>query len=442
MLKPPPSARALAGLDACNGPAWLIDAVTSRVVAANSSGLETLGLELDPAGADLDAAMPALFRLREIARSGDTAGEHRERLVFWTRRGVSSQPCIIKSYGGPGEAPLFLVHAPPSPSNGVGKDVTANVTSPRPRDDHETLREIAQRILNGQAKNLASVTIVEPPSERPPSRDVDDDGSPTPSDAVVDNPPAIIAEESTETPDAPNQDPPLAPQFTARLAHELKTPLSAILAAAEVMKDQRLGPMNNPRYHGYSADIHDNARHALSVIDRMLQNTGSDTGAERSDFDFTDIDLNELAKTAMASFAPLADAAHLKLSTDLSEGVPVIMADAQSLRQILNNLLTNAAKFTPAGGRITIATSVSTNGPIRLEVRDTGPGMTASEIAWSLDADDPPSVAPREGGGLGLGLPLVRRLAEANGARFSIDSRPGQGTAAIVTFARNRLILI
>jgi signal transduction histidine kinase len=135
-----------------------------------------------------------------------------------------------------------------------------------------------------------------------------------------------------------------------------------------------------------------------------------------------------------------AERAGVKLSLVLGSRLPHIVADALSLRQILLNLLTNALKFTRPGGSVKVVTCCAPGGPITIEVRDTGSGRTTTEIARSLDASNPPTPGRREKGGLGLGLPLVRSLAEANGARLSIESTPGKGTSATITFARNRAI--
>jgi len=120
----------------------------------------------------------------------------------------------------------------------------------------------------------------------------------------------------------------------------------------------------------------------------------------------------------------------------------VVTADGTALKQIVLNLLTNALKFTPARGTITVSTVGSRHGAAALTIEDTGPGMTAAAIADALRATRSGAPALREGGGLGLGLPLSRALAEAMGATLSIDSAPGKGTRVTVAFPGGPLVAI
>jgi two-component sensor histidine kinase len=424
--------RLLSELAACRGPAFVIEPFSGRVQAANATGAEALGLERDGLNAALDGTMPALHRLREIARTAAPLAVCRENLVFWTPQGPLSLACNVTVTAEAAAAPLLVVQAaaprPPVPNDG-GEGPALESHDP----DAAKLREIARRIREGQ-KALA------PPRELPPDEDIvavqasAPDGSATAGGA-----PGSEASEPSSAPEAsdsigPRPAPPLAPS----LAHELRTPLAAIIAAAEIMKDERLGPVGNTRYRGYAADIHDGARHALSVIERMLG--ALDGAAERPALEFADIDLNALAQSAASQVMPLAERAGLTLTTELAPHLPSLVADATSMKQILFNLLTNALKFTASGGRIKVVTCTLPDGSIAIEVRDTGPGMSKREIARSLDAVNPPCAGPQPAGG--LGLPLARALAEANGARLSIESALGRGTAARVTFARNRLIAV
>ncbi len=307
--------------------------------------------------------------------------------------------------------------------------------APRAMDDAATLREIARRIIEGE-KALAAASGDVPVTPAPAAfavvREEDEPAAPAPP-----------IETAAKFRDVPGSVP---PDQIAQLAHELKTPLSAIAAASEVMKDERLGAIGNERYRDYAADIHTGAQHALALIERMLTR-GVEVGATTaddglSDMTFAALDLNAIAGSCLSSMQPLAGKAGIKVSADLAPSLPPLTADATSLRQILLNLLTNAVKFARPGDDVRVVTRKDAAGAIVLEVRDTGPGMTRAEIARALNSLESSGPAQRRGGGLGIGLPLVRSLVEANAGRLAIDSTPGKGTAVSVTFPRNRLIAI
>lgn len=212
------------------------------------------------------------------------------------------------------------------------------------------------------------------------------------------------------------------PGDMAKLAHELKTPLSAIAAAAEIMRDERLGPLGSERYRGYAGDIYDSARHALGVIDRLLAAARGDNTA--TELSFAQLDLNELTRGVVSTMRPLAAEAGLELDCVLAERLPHVVADRTSVRQMLLNLLTNAIKFTGRGGRVQVSTRYTLDGPVAIEVRDNGPG---------LDSEGGPK-------GLGIGLPLVEAMAGANGASMASESRPGEGTAVRITFRKDHVV--
>jgi signal transduction histidine kinase len=217
----------------------------------------------------------------------------------------------------------------------------------------------------------------------------------------------------------------------ARLAHELRTPLNAAAAYAEILKDERFGPIANPRYRDYARNIHDSVRHMLGVVDSMLG--GNPEGrAGVPEMAFTDLDVAAVVGSCLAVARPLAEVADVKLSGEIGVRLPRLIADEVSLKQILLNLLTNAIKFGRCGDRILVRVTHEIDGPVRIKVIDTGPGIdpAASDLAGGR----------RRKGGLGIGLPLTRALAEANGAALTIDSAPGRGTEVTVAFGKDRVI--
>ncbi len=228
--------------------------------------------------------------------------------------------------------------------------------------------------------------------------------------------------------------------YIQKMAHELKTPISAIVAASEVMRDEQLGPIGDERYRRYAADIYDSAKLMLAIIDRMMVQRSRE--AAPAPMDFTEIDPVELLHGTISTMLPLAESSGVRLKlVSPSRSMPKVIADASSLKQILINLITNALKFTAKGGQVVATTSYALDGPLTFEIRDTGRGMTEAQIAQALKGRLPEG-QQRDGGGLGVGLPLVTALAEANGARLDIKSLPEQGTAASIIFPKERVVLV
>lgn len=389
-------------------PAWVIDVGKVCILAANKAGASRLGLGRESI-AVLDETMPALARLRDIQRETARPNEVRERLTFWTRNGLEDLHCLVRRTDDTPHAPLLIQVVDADPAN-------APVSTPQ--DDARTLARIAAAIRTGCAERRAAAEHADNPS-------------PIPGPAGT--PPAPATDE--------NPGPNLQAVELARLAHELKTPLSAIVAAAEIMKDERFGPIANQRYGVYITDIHASARHALAVINGMLGKREVVSESSGPDLIFTEVDLEALVDGTVSTMRPIAEQAGLTLILDGEPRLPRVIADATSLKQILLNLLTNAVKFTGSGGRITVRTQHTADGSVLLNVRDTGSGISDAEIARVRDATGQPMPRVRDTDGLGLGLPLVKMLAAANGARLQIRRAPEGGTEIVVAFAKSRVVL-
>jgi len=227
--------------------------------------------------------------------------------------------------------------------------------------------------------------------------------------------------------------------YMQKMAHELKTPISAIVAASEVMRDEQLGPIGDERYRRYAADIHDSARLMLAVIDRMMEQRGRE--ATQQPLEFTEVDPVELLHATVSSMLPLAERAHIRLKlVEADNHLPKVIADAVAIKQMLLNLMTNSLKFTPEGGEIVARATYISDGSLTLEVRDSGRGMDNQHVANALNGLVAEGTE-RDGGGLGVGLPLVQALAKANGARLDLISAPNKGTTARVIFPKDRIVL-
>jgi signal transduction histidine kinase len=225
--------------------------------------------------------------------------------------------------------------------------------------------------------------------------------------------------------------------FLAKVSHEVRTPLNSILGFTELMLEERLGAIGNPRYRGYVEDIHQSGLYALSLLNDLLDISKIDAG--KIDLDFTAVDLPELVEACVNSLQPLAKRERILLRTSLGPNLPAVIADRRRLKQILLNLLSNAIKFTNAGGQVIVSARVINGGDLRLRVHDTGVGMTEDEIAAAIQPFHQLDTAPRKQTGTGLGLPVTKAFVEANRARLVIASERGAGTSADVIFAKDRL---
>ena len=221
-------------------------------------------------------------------------------------------------------------------------------------------------------------------------------------------------------------------EFLARVSHEIRTPLTAITGFAELMLEERFGPIGSDRYRSYVRDIQSSGSHVVSLVNDLLDLAKATSG--HSDLTVSRVDLNAVARQCVDLSGPLAARERTIIRTSFQEGFPAILADLRSVRQIVLNLLSNALRFTGAGGQVIVSTTFAPRGEVLLSVRDTGPGMTEQEIDAALT---PFRQVPntRRGDGTGLGLPLSKALVEANGGRFSITSAPEMGTLIEVRFA-------
>ena len=225
--------------------------------------------------------------------------------------------------------------------------------------------------------------------------------------------------------------------FLAKISHEIRTPLNAIIGFSEVMMEERLGPIDNDRYRAYLKDIHTSGEHLVALLNDLLDLSKIEAGKLEVTFD--SVSLNELTQQCVALMQPQANRGRVIIRTSLAPGLPPIVADARSVRQILLNLLSNSIKFTGAGGQVIVSTALTERNEAVLRVRDTGIGMSEKEIETALEPFRQIETSARGGsGGTGLGLPLTKALAEANRAAFAIKSNVNSGTLVEVAFPTTR----
>jgi PAS domain S-box-containing protein len=222
-------------------------------------------------------------------------------------------------------------------------------------------------------------------------------------------------------------------RFLATISHELRTPLNAVIGFSEAMQSG-VAPEQTMEF---ARAIHEAGRHLLSLIDDILDVTRAEAGAlpvveER-------VDAARAVEDAVRLLRPAAEAGKLQLRSEGGPGLPALRADSRRLHQILLNLLSNAVKFTPEGGEVSIATRRE-DGGVTFTVTDSGIGIEPADLPRVFEpfmqAD---SSLSRRYGGSGLGLPLSRVLAEAQGAQLTLDSKPAGGTTVRLHFPPARL---
>ncbi len=220
-------------------------------------------------------------------------------------------------------------------------------------------------------------------------------------------------------------------EFLARVSHEIRTPLHAILGFAEVMLEERFGPVTNDRYKDYIRDIHTSGRHVMSLANDLLDLAKIEAG--KMELQFSAVDVNRVIRECVGLMQPQAARERIIVRLSLYDKLPQVMADERSLRQIVFNLLSNAVKYNEPGGQVIVSTALDDEGHTIVRVRDTGVGMNEAELASALQPFQRLAGA-RKTEGTGLGLPLTKALAEANHADFAIKSAKEQGTLVEVAF--------
>jgi signal transduction histidine kinase len=228
-------------------------------------------------------------------------------------------------------------------------------------------------------------------------------------------------------------------EFLAKVSHEVRTPLASIIGFADLMLGERFGPAGNPRYRAYLENIQDSGNFALKLINDLLDISKIEAGAFQ--IDFTSVDPREAVEAAVAAVQPFAHNARVVVRVSVASDTPKIVADAFRLRQVLLNLLSNAIKFTPERGQVVVSVGPTQDGAMRIRVRDSGVGMSASDVEIALQPFRQLDRAPRIETGTGLGLPLTKTLVEAMRGKFVILSEKGQGTTVDVIFGADRIVL-
>jgi PAS domain S-box-containing protein len=226
-------------------------------------------------------------------------------------------------------------------------------------------------------------------------------------------------------------------EFLANMSHELRTPLNAILGLSESLLEQRRGPLNTRQVESIEL-IASSGKHLLNLINDILEVSKIEAGKLQLHVDV--ISVKELCESSLNFIRELALRKLITVKFTCEESLTTLRADPQRIKQVLINLLTNAVKFTPEGGRVDLEVSANASQDrILISVTDTGIGIAAEDLKkLFIPFTQLDSSLARQYTGTGLGLSLVQKLTEAHGGCVQVESKVGQGSRFIVALPLNR----
>jgi two-component system cell cycle sensor histidine kinase PleC len=219
--------------------------------------------------------------------------------------------------------------------------------------------------------------------------------------------------------------------FIASMSHELRTPLNTVLGFSKLLKEHREHRLSSDEIVQHASLIQHSAERLLAVINDILDISKMRAGIYA--LDAFEVDISVVLRDCVEHARAAASEAGLKLELKMAYSLPVVRGDDTKLGQIFTNLVSNAVKFTPRGGEITVEAVQQGNGGVIVAVRDTGIGMTANEIRVALEPFGQVDAArARWREGAGLGLPIAKALVELHGGELSLASLKDKGTVVSV----------
>ncbi len=226
-------------------------------------------------------------------------------------------------------------------------------------------------------------------------------------------------------------------EFLANMSHELRTPLNSIIGFSEIIKNEVFGPVGQRAYWEYAKDIHESGNRLLKTINEILDVSRIEVGERHLNEGI--IDIKATVESSLKLLYSKIQANNMVVSNELGD-IPRVIGEELAIKQIFTNLFSNAIKFTPSGGRITIASEMDRTGHMRISITDTGIGLEESEIEKALSPFGQVDGAHRRtGSGTGLGLTLVDSLLKLHGGRLELFSQKGLGTTATIILPAKRI---
>jgi PAS domain S-box-containing protein len=228
-------------------------------------------------------------------------------------------------------------------------------------------------------------------------------------------------------------------EFLANMSHELRTPLNSIIGFSDLLKAETFGALGGDENKEYIGYINDSGKHLHRVIGDILDLSKIEAGKENlSEEKF---DVHDLINEAQNMLGDQADKKQLVLLVDIQAHLPMLWADRFKVFQILLNLMSNAIKFTPQGGKVITRALINDEGSYVLAVKDTGIGIAQENIREILEPfGQVGDTYTRSHDGSGLGLALVKSAIEMHGGLLDVESELGRGTTVSVTFSSERVV--
>jgi signal transduction histidine kinase len=224
-------------------------------------------------------------------------------------------------------------------------------------------------------------------------------------------------------------------EFLAIMSHELRTPLNAILGFSEMLREQYMGPLGSPKYIEYAGDIHSSGSHLLAIITDILDLAKAESG--KLELCESEFDLAAVVDATLKMCRTKANDGNVRL--EFAPASCTVFADERLICQVALNLVSNAVKFTPSGGSVTIAIQPSRDAGVILSVTDTGIGIAAKDLDRVLRPfEQVEGAMSRNHGGTGLGLPYSKRVVEIHGGTLTLSSQVNGGTTVRVELPASR----
>ncbi len=218
-------------------------------------------------------------------------------------------------------------------------------------------------------------------------------------------------------------------EFLANMSHELRTPLNAIIGFSEVLAERMFGEINDKQAE-YLGDILESGRHLLSLINDILDLSKIEAG--RMELELSEFNLPDAIDNTLTLVRERAQRREIRLARSIDPRVGNVSADERKVKQVLLNLLSNALKFTPEGGRIDVGVAVR-DGMAEVSVTDTGVGIASEDLDAVFEEFRQVGTAAKKVEGTGLGLAISRKFIELHGGRIWVTSTPGVGSTFAFT---------